>query len=293
MIRTWTAVAITGLSLVANSSIAGATEIRLFSPLAMKGAMPEVVAQFEKSSPHKVKVEYATVGAFFERLQKDEGADVAIVSGRQLDDLLKQGKIVASSRADIGRVGIGVFVRAGASRPDIGSVEALIKQSKATADSRSVIARTGLGLMVRAGAPKLDVSSVDAFKRTLLAAKSVSYGDPAAGGVSGVHMAGLAERLGVAADMKAKTKIFANSHAVLEAVAKGEAEIGFGLTSDTALLSGVDLIGGLPAEIQNFTVYAAGIPASSKQSDAAKALIVFLTSPATQAVLKAKGFEPQ
>ena len=64
MIRTWTAVAITGLSLVANSSIAGATEIRLFSPLAMKGAMPEVVAQFEKSSPHKVKVEYATVGAF-------------------------------------------------------------------------------------------------------------------------------------------------------------------------------------------------------------------------------------
>ena len=255
MIRTWTAVAITGLSLVANSSIAGATEIRLFSPLAMKGAMPEVVAQFEKSSPHKVKVEYATVGAFFERLQKDEGADVAIVSGRQLDDLLKQGKIVASSRADIGRVGIGVFVRAGASRPDIGSVEAL--------------------------------------KQTLLAAKSVSYGDPAAGGVSGVHMAGLAERLGVAADMKAKTKIFANSHAVLEAVAKGEAEIGFGLTSDTALLSGVDLIGGLPAEIQNFTVYAAGIPASSKQSDAAKALIVFLTSPATQAVLKAKGFEPQ
>ena len=92
-------------------------------------------------------------------------------------------------------------------------------------------------------------------------------------------MAGLAERLGVAADMKAKTKIFANSHAVLEAVAKGEAEIGFGLTSDTAHLSGVDLIGALPAEIQNFTVYAAGIPASSKQSDAAKALIVFLTVP--------------
>jgi molybdate transport system substrate-binding protein len=93
--------------------------------------------------------------------------------------------------------------------------------------------------------------------------------------------------------MKAKTKVFANSQAVLEAVSKGEAEIGFGLTSDTALLSGVDLVGALPTEIQNFTVYAAGIPASSKQPDAAKALIGFLTSPATQAILKAKGFEPR
>jgi molybdate transport system substrate-binding protein len=241
--------------LVANSSIASAAEIKLFSPVAMKGVTPEVVAQFEKSSTHKVKVEYATVGALFERLQKDEGADVAIVSSRQLEDLLKQGKIVASSRADIGRVGVGLFVRAGASRPDIGSVEAL--------------------------------------KRTLLGARSVSYGDPTAGGVSGVHMAGLAERLGIAADMKAKTKVFANSQAVLEAVSKGEAEIGFGLTSDTALLSGVDLVGALPTEIQNFTVYAAGIPASSKQPDAAKALIGFLTSPATQAILKANGFEPR
>jgi molybdate transport system substrate-binding protein len=136
MIRTWFAVAITGLSLVANSSIAGAAEIKLFSPVAMKGVTPEVVAQFEKSSTHKVKVEYATVGALFERLQKDEGADVAIVSSRQLEDLLKQGKIVASSRADIGRVGVGLFVRAGASRPDIGSVEAL-KRTRDTLHSFS------------------------------------------------------------------------------------------------------------------------------------------------------------
>ena len=238
----------------ANSSIAGAAEISLFSPLAMKGAMPEVVAQFEKSSPHKVKVEYGTVGALFDRLQKDEGADVAIVSGPRLDDLLKQGKIVGGSRADIAKVGIGLFVRA--------------------------------------GAPKPDIVSVDAFKRTLLAAKSVSYGDPAAGGVSGVHMAGLVDRLGIAADMKPKTKLFANSHAVLEAVAKGEAEIGIGLTSDVALLPGVDLVGALPGEVQNFTLYAAGIPASSKQADAGKAFIQFLSSPIGRAVLKAKGFEP-
>jgi molybdate transport system substrate-binding protein len=212
------------------------------------------VAQFEKSSPHKVKVEYATVGALSERLQKDAGADVAIVSARLLEDLLKQGKIVAGSRADIAKVGVGVFVRAGASKPDIGSAHAL--------------------------------------KRTLLAAKSVGYGDPAAGGISGVHMAGVVERLGVAADMKPKTRLFANSHAVLEAVAKGDADIGIGLTSDVALLSSVDLVGPLPREVQNFTLYAAGIPASSRQADAAKALMQFLSSPFGRALLKTKGFEP-
>ena len=254
MIRTWTAVAITGLSLVANSSIAGSAEIRLFSPLAMKGAMPEVVAQFEKSSPHKVNVEYGTVGALFDRLQKDEGADVAIVSGARMEDLLKQGKIVAGSRADIAKVGIGLFVQA--------------------------------------GAPKPDIASVDAFRRTLLVAKSVSYGDPAAGGVSGVHMAGLVDRLGIAADMKPKTRLFANSQAVLEAVARGEAEIGIGLTSDVALQAGVDPVGALPGEVQSFTLYAAGIPASSKQVDAGKAFIQFLSSPIGRAVLNAKGFEP-
>jgi len=220
----------------------------------MNRAMPEVVAEFEKSSPHKVKVEYATVGALFERLQKDEGADVAIVSAPQLEDLLKQSKIVVGSQADIAKVGIGLFVRAGAPKPDIGSV--------------------------------------DTFKRTLLSAKSVSYGDPAAGGVSGVHMAGLVGRLGIASDIKERTELLPNSQAVLEAVAKGDAEIGIGLTSDVALLSSVDLVGALPGEVQKFTLYAAGIPTSSKHTDAGKVLIQFLSSPAGRALLKAKGFEP-
>ena len=254
MIRTWFATAIAGLALAASSGFAGAVDIKLFSPVAMNGVMPEVVAQFEKSSPHRVKVEYATVGALFERLLKDEGADVAIVAAPRLEDLLKQGKIVAGSRADVAKVGIGLFVRAGAPKPDIGSV--------------------------------------DAFKRALLGAKSLSYGDPAAGGVSGVHMAGLVERLGIAADMKARTRLFPTSQAVLEAVAKGDAEMGIGLTSDTALLFSVDLVGALPGEVQHFTLYAAGIPATSKQADAGKALIQFLSSPVGRALLKAKGFEP-
>ena len=254
MISRWFAIAICGALLAANgASVASAAEVKLLSPVAMRGVMPDVVSQFERSSSHKVTIEFATVGVITDRLLKGEAADVTIVSAPQMEELQKQGKIVAESRADIARVGVGVFVRTGAA--------------------------------------KLDIGSVDAFKRTLLDAKSISYGDPASGGVSGTHMAGLVERLGIAAEIKPKTQLFPNSQTVLEAVAKGNVEIGIGLTSDTTLVSGVDLAGALPAEIQNFTLYAAGIVATSKQVDAGKALINFFSSPATQAILKAKGFK--
>ena len=203
---------------------------------------------------NKVTLEYDTAGALTQRALKGEAADLTIVSDRQNEELQKQGKIVAGSRVDLARVGVGAFVRA--------------------------------------GTPKPDITSVEAFKRTLVAAKTIGYGDPASGGVSGTHMAALVERLGVAAEMKPKTKLFRNSQAALEALAKGDAEIVFGLTSDTAIQSGIDLVGPLPAEIQNFTLYSAGIITGTKQADAAKAIITFLSSPTGHAV-KAKGFEPR
>jgi molybdate transport system substrate-binding protein len=80
---------------------------------------------------------------------------------------------------------------------------------------------------------------------------------------------------------------------VLKSVANGVNEIGFGLTSDTELVSGVELVGELPGEIQSRTVYAAGIVVPTSQADAAKAFVGFLSSAATQTVLKSKGFEPR
>lgn len=256
MTRTWFSVALSGVLLFANAgSFANAAEVKLFCPVAMKGVMSDLVPQFERSSGHKVAIEYGTVGALVDRLIKGESGDVAIVSGPRHDDLQKQGKMVGGSRVDIARVGVGVFVRA--------------------------------------GAPKPDISTVDALKRTLLGARAISYGDPAKGGVSGTHMANLVERLGIAAEMKAKTKLLPDSQVVLEAVAKGDAELGFGLTSDAVLVSGVELVAALPAEVQNFTLYAAGIIANSKGAVAGEALIKFLSSPAAHAVLKTKGFEPR
>jgi molybdate transport system substrate-binding protein len=255
MIRTWIAAALLNLPLLAVANPVSAAELKFLAPTAMRAVMLDIVPQFERTSGHKVTVEFATVGVIADRLQKGEAADVTVVSGPLIENLQKAEKIVAGSRVDVARVGVGLFVRT--------------------------------------GAPKPDIASVDSFKRLLQSAKSIGYGDPAAGGVSGVHMVSVVERLGLAAELKPKTKFMPNSQALLELVAKGEIEVGIGLSSDTVLVTGVDLVGAFPAELQNFTLYAAGLNSSSKQADAGNALIKFMTSPAGQAVAKAKGFEPR
>src|SRR5262245_6174342 len=254
MTTRWFATAISALLLLASADGARAADVTCYCPLAMKGAFADLSPQFEKASGRRLTLEFATVGALADRLSKGGAADVAILSTPAMEALQKQGKFLAGSHVDIAKVGIGVFVRAGSAKPDIGSV--------------------------------------DVFKRPLTGAKSVGYGDPTGGGVSGVHMAALVERLGIAADLKPKTKLLPNSQAVLAAVAGGEVELGIGLTSDIALASGVDLVGPLPAEVQSFTIYAAAVLASSKQAEAGRAFITFLSSPAARAALKAKGFEP-
>lgn len=241
--------------MLAAGSAANSEEISVLSPVAMRAAMPEIVAQFEASTGAKLKIEYATAGAIVERLQKGDAADVAIASTAQIDSLLGKGKIAVGTRTQFARVGIGVFVRINAARPDL--------------------------------------TSVDGFKSALLAGQAVGYGDPAKGGVSGTAMAALVERLGVATDLKAKTRLYADSQAVLTAVAAGEVGIGIGLTSDKVMAAGVDLAGGLPQQIQSFTYYAAGAASGTKQDAAASKFVAHLTSPAVKTILAAKGFEPQ
>lgn len=248
-------VAATMLMLATRSMSVSAEEIRVLSPIAMRATMPEIAAQFTATSNHKLTFEYATAGAIADRLQKGEIADAAIASTAQIDGLLGQGKVVAGSRSQFARVGVGVFVRAGAAKPDL--------------------------------------TSVDSFKRALLQAAAVGYGDPGKGGVSGTAMAALTERLGIAADLKARTRLYPDSQAVLTAVATGDVAIGIGLTSDRLLAASVELAGGLPADVQSFTYYAAGVVSGSKQSEAASKFVAFLTSPAAKTIFAAKGFEPQ
>ena len=144
-----------------------------------------------------------------------------------------------------------------------------------------------MGVGARAGAPKPDISSVDAFKRALLNAKSVTYNPE---GAPGIHLAGVLERLGIAQQMKAKTKPVAKG--VVQAVADGKAELGFAFTNEVLSVRGAELVGPFPPELQRYNVFTAGVATAAEQPQAASALIKFLTSPAAVAVIKAKGMEP-
>jgi molybdate transport system substrate-binding protein len=244
-----------GLALfgITAGSTAGATEIKLLSASALHPAIDALIPEFEKSSGHKVTAAYGTAGAVADRVQKGEAADIVISSVPMIDRLQAQGKVVSGDRVIIAKVGVGAFVRKGAAKPDI--------------------------------------SSVDAFKRSMLAAKSIAYPDPAGGGASGIYVAGLLERLGIAVEMKPKTELFPPTEVLYASVASGDVEIGFNQISEILAQPTVELAGPLPSAIQNYTQFAPGIVTSSSQTDAGRALVTFLSSPAAQTVLRAKGFE--
>jgi molybdate transport system substrate-binding protein len=153
---------------------------------------------------------------------------------------------------------------------------------------RTEIARVGMAIFVRTGAPKPDVSSVEAFKRSLEAAKSIAYIDPASGAPGGIYLSKLFEQFGIAGALSPKTKLLGPSGAE-KAVAAGEIELG--LSQKTVILAspGVELVAPLPAEIQNYLTFFAAVATASKQPDAAKAFIQSVA--ASRQALRAKGYD--
>ena len=148
------------------------------------------------------------------------------------------------------------------------------------------------GVAVRAGAPKPDISSVEGFRRSLLAAKSIVYADPAQGGASGIHFARVLERLGIAEEMKPKTTLIPGAGAA-EVVVNGEADIAVSGTMDLLRVPGAEFVGPLPTELQNTSdfVYFAAILAGAKEPELGKALIKHLQAPPAARLIKAKGME--
>jgi molybdate transport system substrate-binding protein len=168
------------------------------------------------------------------------------------------------------------------------ALDILIKQGKVKANSRVDLVQSAIGMAVKAGAPKPDISTLDGLKRTLLAAKSIAYSDSA----SGVYLATeLFPKLGIADQIKGKTKKI-EADPVGGVVAKGDAEIGFQQVSELRPVKGIDIVGELPPGAQRITVFAAGIPATSRQPEAAKAFIHWLASPAVYPTIRRTGLEP-
>ena len=241
------------LMAVGASRGAACAEIKVLTAGAFKQVLLAMLPQFEPQSGHKVIVDNDTVGALTKRIESGEAFDLAVLTPTAVDNLSKKGKLVPGSGRNLARVGIGVVVKEGAPKPDIGSV--------------------------------------DAFKKALLAASSIAYIDPAAGGSSGIYVAGLLERLGIAAEMKGKSRLISGG-AVAEHIARGEAELGIHQISEILPVKGITLVGPLPAEIQSYTIYAAGVSTNAKEADAARDLLKALTGPSVAEVLRSKGMDP-
>ncbi len=233
-----------------------AAELKVLSAFGMQSVMEDLGPKFERATGHKLAISFATGGATVKRAQDGETADVVIA--------LRQG------------------------------IDSLVKNGKAAADNVTVVAHSGIVVAVRKGAPKPDISSPDALKRMLLAAKSISYVDPASGGASGIQFAKVLDRLGIANEMKSKT-VFPNPKtpaAVGVLVANGEAEIGVHVIQELIPVAGIDLVGPLPGDLQNTIVFSAAIITGAKDAAAAKALVDFLRTPDSAKVIKAKGMDP-
>jgi molybdate transport system substrate-binding protein len=164
----------------------------------------------------------------------------------------------------------------------------LMRRGKLAAGSRVDLGRTGLGVAVRRGAPKPDISTVDAFRRALLAAPTVAYAN---GGTTGEHVRNILAQLGIAEAMTPKLRPYPSSSA-LEALARGEVDLVVIGISPILDAPGVELAAWLPPELQSYVVFTASIGAAAGDSDAARALLRTLTSPAAIALFKASGFEP-
>jgi molybdate transport system substrate-binding protein len=239
--------------LVSLTGMAAAADIRLLSVGAVQNAVRPLAADFSKDTGHKIVFTVGSPAVVAQKIKDGEIFDAVIVSEPAMDRLDKEGIV--------------------------------------NPESRVRLANTGIGVAVRAGAPAPNLATPDAFKQALLAAKSVAYIDPASGGSSGIYVAGLLDKLGVADQVKPKTKLKHGGY-VADLIVAGEAELGIHQISEIVPVKEVTLVGPLPAEIQNYTVYAAGLGTSAKDVEAAKALIKALTGPAAADVLKSRGMEP-
>jgi molybdate transport system substrate-binding protein len=227
-------------------------DIKVLSARAPQMALQQLFAEFVRATGHQVTPTYNTVGAIADRFKGGEAADLLILSPQALHAL-------------------GDALVSGSTTP---------------------IARAGLAVAVRQGAPAPDLSTPAAFTSALRAARRVSYSDPTAGGSAAAYFARLLDRLGIAEVVNTKASLGRNGHHVAELVADGTAELGISFLSELVAIKGVAIAGPLPAELQNYTVYAGAIPRASQVGAEAKALIVSLTRPNADGVWRAAGLEP-
>jgi molybdate transport system substrate-binding protein len=227
-------------------------KIKVMSAGAVEGPVNELAPEFTRASGHEVELHFNTVGAHKERFVQGEKTDVIILSFPVIEALDKEGRFIAGSRADLGRASCGVAVRDGMMMPNI--------------------------------------STVEGFKRMLKFAISIAANDPAHGGSSGIYLAGLLKRMGLADEVGPKLKLYKTGRDCALALVQGEAEIGITFTSEFIAVPGTRVVGMFLKEIEYVNGYAGAI-AKDAATEPAQAFLAFLTSAESRVRFKAFGLD--
>src|SRR5262249_35734891 len=233
---------------------AAAADLKVISAGAVRGLIAQIIDDYSHQTGQKFDFTIGTTGQLRNLIASGQHADLLVVAARLMGELEKTGKVTPGSRAELGRVGIGVAIREGATAPD--------------------------------------VSSADALKKTLIEARSVAYTNPAEGGTSGIYFTSVAERFGIGDDIKKKAVMTRGGREAAIEVAEGRAELAIVFISEAMAVKGVRLAGPLPPALQDYSAYAAAIPLSSTDPAAARAFITALTSAAMAERWRSNGFEP-
>jgi molybdate transport system substrate-binding protein len=231
-----------------------AADLKVISAGAVRGLIAQIIDDYSGRTGQKFDFTIGTTGQLRTIIASGQPADLIICSAPLMAELEKVGKFTPGSRSDLGRVGIGVAVRDGAVVPDVATPEA--------------------------------------FRAALVAARSIAFTNPAEGGTSGIYFTGLAERLGIADAVKAKAMLTKGGREAAVEVAQGRAELAIVFISEAVAVKGVKLAGPLPAPLQDYSVYAAAIPASSTDPAAARAFVAALASAEMAERWRRNGFEP-
>lgn len=232
--------------------MAAAADITVFSPGAVQTIVRAIVKDYEQRSGNTVTFVYDTAGAIAKRVAAGESGDIVIATAEGLSALANSGQVIPSSIRELGSMGVGVAVRKGARQPDI--------------------------------------HDVAAFKRALLAARSITFADPAKGGQSGIHVAKVLAQLGIAEQLQSKLEIRDRGPDGLKEVAAGTIDIGLGQISEILANKDVALVGPLPGPIQGLVRFSAAIHKSARDAGAAAELIQMLVAPPAKERFKQAGF---
>jgi len=229
-------------------------ELKIFSTIAVQSALEVLAPQFEAQNDLRLRIEWNTAPVLVKRLQGGETADVLILNRAGIDTMTREGRVLAGSEVTLASSATAIAIKAGAARPDISTPEAL--------------------------------------KRTLLAARAISYTDPAAGGASGIYFAKLLERLGIADEINAKTKFPPPAGLSGDFLLTGDADLAVQQKPELLQVPGIEILGTLPGDLHMVTVFVAGVETSSSQAGIAKSLIDFLHAGSATEVFRAKGLDP-